>query len=111
MRVGVLTGTGTYVLEGADGEPEVVSTRWGDALVARSRASDEVEVLHVARHEEGHQRLSNHVRHRPNLAAHKELRAGCAIAVTVCGAVDRSVPLGSLVVFDDLHFLTNRLSD
>ena len=31
--------------------------------------------------------------------------------MTVCGAVDTSVPLGSLVVFDDLHFLTNRLAD
>jgi purine nucleoside phosphorylase len=31
--------------------------------------------------------------------------------VTVCGAVDASVPLGSLVVFDDLHFLANRLAD
>src|SRR4051795_3629236 len=110
MRVGVLTGTGTYALEGAQGAPEVVSTRWGDALVARSRASNDVEVLHIARHEEGHQRLSNHVRHRPNIAALKELGADCVMAVTVCGAVDRSVPLGSLVVFDDLHFLANRLS-
>jgi purine nucleoside phosphorylase len=109
MRVGVLTGTGTYAL--GDGEPELVSTRWGDALVARSQATDDVEVLHIARHEESHQRLSNHVRHRPNIAALKELGADCAIAVTVCGAVDRSVPLGSLMVFDDLHFLSNRLSD
>jgi purine nucleoside phosphorylase len=31
--------------------------------------------------------------------------------VTVCGAVDTTVPLGSLVVFDDLHFLANRLAD
>jgi purine nucleoside phosphorylase len=29
----------------------------------------------------------------------------------VCGAVDPGVPLGSLVVFDDLHFLVNRLPD
>src|SRR4051795_5112018 len=111
MRVGVLTGTGTYALEGAQGAPEVVSTRWGDALVVRSRASDDVEVLHIARHEEGHQRLSNHVRHRANIAALAELGADCVLAVTVCGAVDRSVPLGSLVVFDDLHFLANRLAD
>jgi len=109
MRVGVLTGTGTYALEGG-AEPELVSTRWGDALVARSQAAD-VEVLHVSRHEEGHQRLSNHVRHRANIAALRELGADCALAVTVCGAVDPSVPLGSLVVFDDLHFLSNRLAD
>jgi purine nucleoside phosphorylase len=33
------------------------------------------------------------------------------IGVTVCGAVDVTVPLGSLMVFDDLHFLVNRLPD
>jgi purine nucleoside phosphorylase len=33
------------------------------------------------------------------------------IAVTVCGAVDPSLELGSLVCFDDLHFLANRLPD
>jgi purine nucleoside phosphorylase len=88
----------------------VVSTRWGDALVASTSVGG-VETLHVARHEEGHQRLSNHVRHQANIAALKELGADCVVAVTVCGAVDRSVPLGSLIVFDDLHFLSNRLGD
>ena len=33
------------------------------------------------------------------------------LAVTVCGAVDPSAELGSLVCFDDLHFLSNRLPD
>ena len=33
------------------------------------------------------------------------------LAVTVCGAVDPSVELGSLICFDDLHFLANRLAD
>ena len=33
------------------------------------------------------------------------------LAVTVCGAVDPSAELGSLVCFDDLHFLANRLPD
>jgi purine nucleoside phosphorylase len=110
LKVGVLTGTGTYALEDAAGEPEIVSTRWGDALVTRVEAGA-VDVLHVARHEEGHQRLSNHVRHQANVAALRDLGADCAIGVTVCGAVDTSVPLGSLVVFDDLHFLGNRLAD
>ena len=33
------------------------------------------------------------------------------LAVTVCGAVDPSAELGSVVCFDDLHFLSNRLAD
>jgi purine nucleoside phosphorylase len=111
MKVGVLTGTGTYQLPGFEaGEPNRVPTRFGDALVTDGRMGD-VEVLHVSRHEPGHLRLSNHVQHRANIWALKELGADCVVAVTVCGAVDTSVPLGSLVVFDDLHFLTNRLAD
>ena len=111
MKVGVLTGTGTYALPGfGAAEPELVSTRFGDAWVTRG-LTGEVEVLHVSRHGEGHRRLSNHETHRANIAALRDLGADCVLAVTVCGAVDPSVPLGSLIVFDDLHFLANRLAD
>jgi purine nucleoside phosphorylase len=78
--------------------------------VTRGRQG-EVDVLHVSRHGDGHSRLSNHVTHRANVTALEELGAECVLAVTVCGAVDGSVPLGSLIVFDDLHFLSNRLAD
>jgi purine nucleoside phosphorylase len=111
MKVGVITGTGTYALPGFEvGAPEPVTTRFGEALVTRGRLG-EIEVLHVSRHGEGHKRLSNHVLHRANVAALGELGADCVVAVTVCGAVDPSVELGSVIVFDDLHFLTNRLAD
>jgi 5'-methylthioadenosine phosphorylase len=110
MRVGVLTGTGTYALDESGAAPERVATPYGDALVTRGEA-DGVEVLHISRHEEGHKRLSNQVVHRANVAALKQLGADAVLAVTVCGAVDLTVPLGSLIVFDDLHFLTNRLAD
>jgi purine nucleoside phosphorylase len=111
MRAGIVTGTGTYALPGLEaGPPEPVTTRFGEALVARGRAG-ETEVLHVSRHGEGHKRLSNHVAHRANIAALKDLGADCVLGVTVCGAVDPSLPLGSVIVFDDLHFLHNRLAD
>jgi len=111
MALGVITGSGTYSLPGFDGgSAEPVATEWGEALVSTGRFAG-VDVLHVSRHGEGHVRLSNHVTHRANLAALKELGATGAIAVTVCGAVDPGVELGSLVCFDDLHFLANRLAD
>ncbi|MBV9213436.1 MAG: MTAP family purine nucleoside phosphorylase [Actinobacteria bacterium] len=111
MRVGVLTGTGTYSLSGAgDARAETVGTGFGDVHVTRLEEG-EVEVLHISRHEAGHHRLSNQVAHRANIAALIELEADAVVAVTVCGAVDPTVPLGSLIVFDDLHFLANRLAD
>jgi purine nucleoside phosphorylase len=111
MRVGVLTGTGTYVLPGAgDARAETATTAFGDVPYTRLERSG-VEVLHVSRHGEGHARLSNQVTHRANIAALQQLGVDAILAVTVCGAVDPSVPLGSLIVFDDLHFLSNRLAD
>jgi purine nucleoside phosphorylase len=110
MKLGVLTGTGTYALDESGAAPEAVDTPYGDALVTRGEAAG-VEVLHISRHEEGHRRLSNHVAHRANVAALKLLGADAVVAVTVCGAVDPTVPLGSLIAFDDLHFLANRLAD
>jgi purine nucleoside phosphorylase len=111
MALGIITGSGTYSLPGFEGEPpQPLSTEWGDALVSHGRVAG-VEVLHVSRHGEGHIRLSNHVTHQANIAALKRLGAIGAIAVTVCGVVDPEVELGSLICFDDLHFLVNRLAD
>jgi purine nucleoside phosphorylase len=109
MPIGIITGSGTHALPGFDGsEPLPVDTDWGDALVARGTLAG-TEVLHVSRHGEGHRRLSNQVSHRANIAALAQLGADGVIAVTVCGVVDPAVELGSVVCFDDLHFLANRL--
>ena len=112
MRIGILTGSGTYALPGieADGEPELVETRFGSAPVTSGRFAG-VDVLHVSRHRPGHELLSSQVTHQANIAALKERGADAILSVTVCGALDASLSLGSLVVFDDLHFLANRLPD
>jgi purine nucleoside phosphorylase len=111
MRVAVITGTGTYTLPGLELSPaDRIATPFGEAVVSHG-ALGAVEVVHVSRHEEGHKRLSSQVAHRANVAALRELEVECVLAVTVCGALDPSLALGSLVVFDDLHFLTNRLAD
>ena len=111
MRIGIITGSGTYALPGFDaGGVEPVETEWGPTEVTRGTFAG-ADVVHVSRHGEGHPRLSNHVTHRANVDALRQ--AGCdgVLAVTVCGAVDPSVELGSLIVFDDVHFVSNRLPD
>jgi purine nucleoside phosphorylase len=111
VAVGIITGSGTYSLPGfSGGPPEPVATPWGEALVSSGTFAG-VDVFHVSRHGAGHPRLSNHVAHRANVAALASLGAAGVLAVTVCGAVDGSLPLGSLVCFDDLHFVSNRLPD
>jgi purine nucleoside phosphorylase len=111
MAIGILTGSGTYALPGFSGSgAESVDTAWGEAYVSTGTWAG-VDVLHISRHGAGHPRLSNHVTHRANIAALESLGASAVLAVTVCGAVDPSVELGSLICFDDLHFVSNRLPD
>jgi 5'-methylthioadenosine phosphorylase len=111
MRIGIITGSGTYALPGLEaGAATRVPTPFGEALVTDAAFAG-AEVLHVARHGEGHRLLSSAVTHQANIWALRERGAAAILAVTVCGALDPELPLGSLVVFDDLHFPVNRLPD
>ena len=111
MRIGIITGSGTYALPGlAAGPREELATPFGPAHVTAGRLGD-VEVLHIARHGDGHRRLSSQVDHRANIAALRDSSVDAILAVTVCGALDPDLELGTLLVFDDLHFLANRLPD
>jgi purine nucleoside phosphorylase len=111
MAIGIITGSGTYALPGFElGEAAAVDTPYGPCAVNRGVYGG-VEALHISRHLAGHVRLSNQVTHRANIWALKELGAAAVIGCTACGAVDPSLELGSLIVFDDLHFASNRLPD
>jgi purine nucleoside phosphorylase len=111
MSIGIITGSGTYALPGfVDAEPIAVETPFGPCTVTRGTYGG-VDALHVSRHAAGHIRLSNHVTHRANIWALRDLGATAVIGCTACGAVDPTLELGSLVVFDDLHFIANRLPD
>ncbi len=111
MPVGIITGSGTYALPDFEAaEPIEHRTPYGDATVTRGTYAG-VPALHVSRHGPGHARLSNQVTHRANIWALHDLGATAVIGCTACGAVDPTVPLGSLVIFDDLHFISNRLPD
>ena len=109
MIAGIVTGSGAHGLPGLDdAKPRTVATPWGRAELTTGRLAG-VDVVHVSRHGEGHRRLSNHVEHRANLWALREAGADWVVGCTACGAVDAELPLGSLVVFDDLYFPANRL--
>lgn len=109
--VGIITGTGLYELDGLEGRTERrITTAHGAADVV-SGLLDGVAVAHVARHGRDHAHLSHHVTARANVAAMAALGVTCLVSTTVCGAVDPSLELGQLVVFDDLYFPSNRLPD
>src|SRR3954462_11364018 len=111
MRIGIITGSGTYALPHIEaGGAREVGTPFGSARGPGGRLAG-ADVTPVARHGDGHLRLSSQVEHRANIAA---LRAGGVYAfllVTVCGALDPELVLGTLVVFDGLYFLCICLPD
>jgi purine nucleoside phosphorylase len=110
-RVGIITGSGTYALPDFDvADAHDLETPFGAAVVSEGAFAGQT-VLHVSRHGEGHKRLSNHVNHRANIWALRELGADCVIGCTACGALDPDQALGGLIVFEELHFLANRLPD
>jgi 5'-methylthioadenosine phosphorylase len=111
MRIGIITGSGTYALPGLDvSSREDVSTPFGPAAVTTGRFAG-ADVVHVSRHGDGHARLSSQVTHQANVSALRIAGAEAIVAVTVCGSLDPGMELGTLIVFDDLHFLSNRLPD
>jgi 5'-methylthioadenosine phosphorylase len=87
-----------------------VWTPFGDVDVVRGEYLGH-EVAYISRHGTNHAVLSNSVNHRGNIWALRELDVACVIGLTACGAVDPDLELGSLVIFDDLHFPSNRLHD
>jgi purine nucleoside phosphorylase len=111
MPVAIITGSGTHALPGFECvRTEPVSTPYGEVEVSSGTFAG-ADVLHLSRHGAGHARLSNHVTHRANIWALHSLGASAVVASTSCGAVDPTLSLGGLVVFDDLHFISNRLPD
>jgi purine nucleoside phosphorylase len=111
VAVAIITGSGTHSLPGfTDAHAEPVSTPFGTVEVTRGELAGS-EALHVSRHGAGHVRLSHQVPHRADIWALRELGADAVIGCTACGAVDPTLKLGSLVVFDDLHYPSNRLPD
>jgi 5'-methylthioadenosine phosphorylase len=111
MAIGIITGSGTHALpEMAVDATETVTTPFGTVELTRG-ALGGVQVIHLSRHGPGHVRLSNHVTHRANVWALREAGATAVVGCTACGALDPTLELGSLVVFGDVHFLSNRLPD
>ncbi len=111
MRVGIISGSGSYDWPRlAEARPRTCRTRFGSAEVTFGQVAG-VDVVHLARHGAAHAALSNQIDHRANLAALLDCGIDALISLTVCGAVDPVLALGSVVVFDDLYFPGNRLPD
>jgi 5'-methylthioadenosine phosphorylase len=111
MRLGIISGSGGYPWPGiTDRQPRTCHTRYGTVDVTAGLLAG-IEVVHLARHGAAHARLSHQVTHKANLAALRDQAVDAVVSLTVCGAVDPTLAAGTVIVFDDLYFPTNRLPD
>ncbi|MGH8994593.1 MAG: MTAP family purine nucleoside phosphorylase [Acidimicrobiales bacterium] len=111
MLIGLISGSGTEHWPGLeDVRTRTAETAYGPVELVSGRVGG-VEVVHLSRHGPSHRSLSNHVGHKANLSALIADEVDAVIGCTVCGSVDPSLTPGSLVVFDDLYFPSNRLPD
>ena len=111
MAIGVITGSGTYALPGYEGAGRRRSeTRMGGALLARGTgAGREASTSRATTRGTGGSATRSRI--APTSPRWPQHGVDAVLAVTVCGAVDPAVELGSLIGFDDLHFPVNRLPD
>lgn len=111
MRVGIITGTGTYSLPFLKSlRQKRVVTPFGEAMVSLGDHAGK-EVIHLARHGINHEYLPHQINYRANIWAMRKLGVKFVLATTVCGVLDPKVPLGKPILFDDLYFPENRLGD
>lgn len=109
IDIGIITGSGIYqLLDGA--ETHSVETRAGKAEVAVGEIGTWT-VGCISRHGKSHHHLPHTIPHQANLAALELLGARAVLATTAVGAVDPGVPLGRPILFDDLFFPANSLSN
>jgi purine nucleoside phosphorylase len=85
-----------------------MDTRFGSVQLSEGVLAG-VDAVHLSRHGERHERLSSQLNHLAHIEALVHCAVDAILAVTVCGALDPKLRLGSVIVFDDLYFISNRL--
>lgn len=109
--IGIISGSGISRWPGlVDRRLHHAETRFGTINVTIGTI-DNTEVAHVSRHGPSHERLSHQVNHKANLTALIDLGVEAVIGCSACGAVQPSLEPGSIIVFDELFFASNRMPD
>ncbi|MGV3523512.1 MAG: MTAP family purine nucleoside phosphorylase [Candidatus Sericytochromatia bacterium] len=111
MTLALISGSGFYQLPGLEARREArVETPFGPVNVQHGRWQGQ-ELVFLARHGAQHQRLSHQIPHQAHLSACRELGVQALVGCSVVGVVNPALPLGELLLPDELYFPDNRLAD
>jgi len=100
--LGVIGGAGVYAIDDIeDAESIEIATPWGapSAPLIRGRLND-VDVVFLARHGEGHRLPPGEVNYRANIDALKRAGVTDIISFSACGSFREELPPGTFVVID-----------
>jgi 5'-methylthioadenosine phosphorylase len=100
--IGVIGGTGLYLMEGLNGAREVkINTPFGDPSDAYVCGSiKDVELVFLPRHGKGHRFLPTEVNYRANVFGMKQLGVQWIVAVSAVGSLQADIAPGDLVLPD-----------
>lgn len=89
---------------------ETVETEHGRVEWLRGKISDQhEEIILLPRHGKNHKNLPNTINYLANFAAIKSVNPDCVISFSVCGILNKNIPLGKPFVPQDFFFPENRL--
>jgi len=103
-RLAVIGGSG-FGRAFLPGEPETISTAYGNASVVRAELSGR-EIVFLARHGVGHKIPPHRINHRANIAALRALEVSHVFATAAVGSLRTDMAPGEFVVLDSFVDMT-----
>jgi 5'-methylthioadenosine phosphorylase len=109
IDLGIISGSGFYDFpDVSNAEDGIITTEYGKVKLVTGIYRGK-QIAFLARHQQGHKLLPNMINFKANIAAIKQLNPKAIAATTICGVTNRLLPLGKLMIFNDLFFIDNRL--
>ncbi|WP_107712601.1 S-methyl-5'-thioadenosine phosphorylase [Oceanicaulis sp.] len=101
-KLGIIGGSGLYGLDGLDNvRRETVGTPWGNPSSALVHATLEgVELVFLARHDEGHRIPPSDLNYRANIDALKRAGVTDVLSLSAVGSLKEELAPGAFVVVD-----------
>ncbi len=105
----IISGSGFYDFPDVSDIADVlIETQYGKVNLVTGVYRGKT-IAFLARHQQGHKLLPNMINFKANIAALKYLNPKAIVATTICGIVNQKLPLGKLLIFNDLFYIDNRL--
>ena len=109
IDLGIISGSGFYDFpDVSNTEDVIITTEYGNVKLVTGNYRGK-KIAFLSRHQQGHRLLPNMINFKANIAALKHLNPKAIVATTICGIVNPEIPLGKLMIFNDLFFIDNRL--